>query len=277
MKIVSILNNSAVMAANPDGPVLVLIGKGIGFSRKPGQSIDPALAENIFEEQSSEGKGLKNRVEQIPAEYFDACVVIVRYLNRKLKTKLSERIYLTLADHIASAVERSRSSMDLPFAMLAETRILYPKEYECAQWAVEYLNALFDTDLKEEECGFLVLHIVNAQDPGAQNFQVRQILRLTRQLASIAESYLGEDFDYESMSWTRFLIHMKFLATRLIEGRQLESNPNVTLSFTPQFYEKTSPVIESIQKEVGEAFDVTLNPEEILFIRIHLGRLMGLS
>lgn len=276
-KIVSVLNNSAVMASRDDGEVMVLVGKGIGFSRRPGQNIDPETADTVFSRESGTGDEMKKLLEHIPADCFDACAVIFRYLNRKLKTKLSERIYLTLADHISSALERSAQQIQLLFAMLAETRVLYPKEYQCAQWAVEYLNATFDVELPEEECGFLVLHIVNAQDPEKQDFAVRTILRLTREMSLAVQNYLGDDFDYEGMNWTRFLVHMKFLATRLIRKVQLEPNPHTSLSFSSSLLEKTDSVVKRMQNIVRDGYDTELNELETAYIRIHLGRLMGVA
>ena len=96
MWITGILNNSALIAVDEKREETILIGKGISFQRKPGEEIDPSVADKQFTRNSAVSRDLLELFENVPEEYFEMTNVIVRYANKKLKGELDKSIYLTL-------------------------------------------------------------------------------------------------------------------------------------------------------------------------------------
>ena len=52
MEAIKVYNNNAVSAVRPDGREVVLVGNGIGFSKRPGDVIDERKIEKIYYIQS---------------------------------------------------------------------------------------------------------------------------------------------------------------------------------------------------------------------------------
>ena len=54
MKIIKVLNNSLVLAADSKDEEVIVMGKGIGFNGKPGMDIEEDKIEKIFEVKEKE-------------------------------------------------------------------------------------------------------------------------------------------------------------------------------------------------------------------------------
>lgn len=52
MEAVKVYNNNAVSAVQPDGREVVLVGSGVGFAKKPGDTIDERKIEKTYYIQS---------------------------------------------------------------------------------------------------------------------------------------------------------------------------------------------------------------------------------
>ena len=48
MKIDKVYNNNVVLAKGDDGEKFIVMGRGLGFQKKPGDEIDTALVEKMF-------------------------------------------------------------------------------------------------------------------------------------------------------------------------------------------------------------------------------------
>ena len=53
MKVIQSLNQNAVLVARDDGAELVALGKGVGFGKKKGDTIDPTAVTRVFSLASS--------------------------------------------------------------------------------------------------------------------------------------------------------------------------------------------------------------------------------
>ena len=60
---------------------------------------------------------------------------ILKYARGK-GLELKDQLLVSLIDHICFAIERYEQGIDLPYLMLAETRLLYPREFEAGRWAL---------------------------------------------------------------------------------------------------------------------------------------------
>ncbi len=62
MKIDKVYNNNVVLAKGDDGEEIIVMGRGLGFQKKPGDEIDTALVEKTFVMQDKDTTNELTRV-----------------------------------------------------------------------------------------------------------------------------------------------------------------------------------------------------------------------
>lgn len=71
LRIKKVINNNLLCVIDDRGNEMIVTGKGLGFKRKTGEHIDPALVEKTYRmEKRSEQRRLRELVEQIPIEHL---------------------------------------------------------------------------------------------------------------------------------------------------------------------------------------------------------------
>ena len=132
MRISKQLNNNIVIASDSQGREVVLMGKGIGFGRRPGMEPDMRLVEKQFFGLSSGThiQQLADLLDRIPLEHFSLGMQIVEHVQEKIQKPLNETLVLMISDHISFAIERQKKGLDLTNALLWEIKKFYPDEYQ---------------------------------------------------------------------------------------------------------------------------------------------------
>lgn len=156
MEAVKVYNNNAVSAVKPDGREVVLVGAGIGFSKRPGDVIDERKAEKIYYIQSEFQTKFLQLMKDASPEAVQAAEEILKYAREK-GLELKDQLLISLIDHICFAIERYEQGIDLPYLMLAETRLLYPKEFDAGKWALKRIELRCGVRLPDYEAGYIAL------------------------------------------------------------------------------------------------------------------------
>ena len=127
MRISKQLNNNIVIASDSQGREVVLMGKGIGFGRRPGMEPDMRLVEKQFFGLSSGThiQQLADLLDRIPLEHFSLGMQIVEHVQEKIQKPLNETLVLMISDHISFAIERQKKGLDLTNALLWEIKKFY--------------------------------------------------------------------------------------------------------------------------------------------------------
>lgn len=125
MKIKQVLNNNAVIASDKDKEVVVM-GRGLAFQMKPGQSIDDKKVEKTFVlKDTSIGDKLVELMRDIPEEHLDLSYQIIEIAKKNLPYKLDDYLYIALTDHLSFAISRHNNGVDLKNPLLWEIRKYY--------------------------------------------------------------------------------------------------------------------------------------------------------
>lgn len=277
MIVKSVLNNSALIAFNDKKEECVLIGKGIAFNKHAGDKVDDAKVEKIFSSHQSRTDELIELLEDVPEKVFEITNAIIRYANRKLKTELNSGIYVTLLDHVNSAIERFSEGIVLDFGMLDEVQMMYPKEYEIACWGLDYINATLDMDIPIDESGFIAIHIIANSSKGMDTGIAKKVLRITRDITKIIEEYYNVNLDTTGITYSRFITHAKYLALRYINHSQIEEQEDNIFTLNPNVVEKTKEVIGILNDRLNETYGQSLSEYEKMYLTIHICRLLKIS
>ena len=160
MRSIKIFNNNAVSAVMPDGREIIVLGKGIGFNKRPGDEIDDRLAEKIYYVQSEMQTKFLAMLQDVQPDVMAAAERICALAERN-GFAMSNQATISLVDHIGFAIERQKEGMTLPNLLLSETQLLYRREYELGCQALEIIRDCCGVTLPEDEAGYIALHIIS--------------------------------------------------------------------------------------------------------------------
>lgn len=225
MRIRKILNNNVAIAVNAQGKECVVAGKGVAYGRKTGDAVDQTLVQKVF---SPRGKGVAEKLshilEDIPLEHIKVCDEIINMAHKQLPGRLGDKIYLGLIDHVAFAIERHQDGVDLTSGLKWEMKRFYPEEFRVGMLALDVIEKRLNIRLPDDEAAFIAFHLVNAGSisPGDN---VEDSLTMISGILSIVREYFDIDFDEDSISYNRFLTHLKFFSMRVFSG---EAAPPIT-------------------------------------------------
>ena len=167
MRISKVLNSSVVLVQDDNGEESILLGKGIGYGRRPGQTIDRQPSDRVFIPLSNpDAQPMIELFSSIPPVYLELTQDIVADAEASLGVRLSPHIYLMLTDHLHFAVERQQLGITVTNRVLWELKHFYKREYDVGLRGLQRACQLLNVFLPEEEAGNIAFHIVNARMDG---------------------------------------------------------------------------------------------------------------
>lgn len=270
MLIRKIFNNNVVLAAAEDENELILMGRGIAFQKKIGDLIDESKVDKKF------FQGLSNKLyellKDIPQHHLDLADEIIQNAKSQLSTKLSDYIYLTLTDHLDFAITRIQQGQILRNPLLWEIRKIYPKEYKIGLQAVRMVKEKLGVALPDDEAGSIALHLVNAQNGSQQMDKTIEITKMVQDILQIVKFHFGIDLDEVSINYSRFVVHLRFFAQRLLENQNNPHENNDLFEVVKDKYPNVYGCVEIINGYVKKATDISLSKSEMLYLMLHIHR-----
>lgn len=192
-------------------------------------------------------------------------------LARTRLGKLQENLYIALTDHCNFAIERQKKGVPISNALLWETRRLYPKEYALGVEALDIIDARLGVRLPVDEAGFIALHLVNAQLNGEMP-EVARITRVMQEILNLVKYQLRLEYDEESLSYQRFVTHLKFFAQRML-NRTVVADDDMTLHVAvKENYPQAWQCAEKIGEYLTAQYQRGLTTEEIMYLSINIER-----
>ena len=141
MKIIKIVNNNIVTSLDEQNREIIVMGRGLGFGRKPGMPIEDEKVEKVFRLNSvGENQKLVDIIQDIPLEHIKAADQIIEYAKSMLGERLKETIYLSLIDHIDGAIDRYKNQIQFTNPLLWEIKQYYPSEFKVGVQSLSILR-----------------------------------------------------------------------------------------------------------------------------------------
>lgn len=180
MKIDKVYNNNVVLAKGDDGEEIIVMGRGLGFQKKPDDEIDTALVEKTFVMQDKDTTNELTRVylDLSPAE-TEVVLDIIKHGQEVLGTTFDTAFYIALADHLHYTLQRTRENITIQNPLSWEIRKFFPKEYQLGRDALKIIFEKLGVILPDDEVSPIALHFINAQkDSGLvkQSYQISKIV-----------------------------------------------------------------------------------------------------
>ncbi|SFH72142.1 BglG family transcription antiterminator LicT [Pisciglobus halotolerans] len=277
MRIEKVFNNNVVLAKANDQSEMIVMGKGIGFQKKVGDTFEEERIDKKFVIQEDDpAQRLKEIYQDIPVEESDAVFIIISLAEQKLQQTFDPNVYLTLADHIHYALQRKKEGIQLKNPLAWEVKKFYRREYELGKESLSVIKTHTHTQLDNDEAASIALHFVNAQKEGQLIEETIRVTRIVQDILNIVRLHFGITFDEESISYNRFLTHLQYFAQRVVLGELYQSSQDTFLleqikANYPGSYTCTSKIAIYIE----ESYHFNISPDEKVYLSIHIHRVVN--
>ena len=277
MRIKKIINNNVLCVVDEAGNELIVTGRGIGFQRHRGEIIDSASVERTYRMEEKTGqRKLQELVEKIPLEHLALTERLIDQIKSQIPQKLNESLLITLADHISFAILRKAQGVEFNNPLKGAIMCYYPTEYHLGQYCLKVIREELAVTLHEDEAAFIALHIVNAE-LNTNMSEMYDITKLIEGTISVVEYYYQKQFDRESLDFNRFVVHLRYFAQRLFEGKIMEDAQGERDEMFRQLIMKNCrehyKCAQCIADYIKNTYQKDLSDEELTYLTIHLKRI----
>ncbi|WP_220740554.1 BglG family transcription antiterminator LicT [Leuconostoc miyukkimchii] len=279
MNIKKIFNNNVLLADN-NGHEVVLIGKGLGFQKKSGQSIDESAVDKMYTPTEDRWLTLFDElINDISPQYFEVASQIIKKAEKTLNTKFNAYMLIALTDHIHFAIQRTKDKVVIRNELLWEIQHFYPTEYAVGKEALQLINQIFGVNLVDDEAGFIALKFVeNRASSQYQTDKGVQMTNLIGDILTIVQYQLQVHLDEESISYQRFMVHLRFFVEKMTSNKKnisVEETDDVLYAHIFKKY----PVAFNCTKKITQFIKSTLNKNvslnEQVYVTIHIQRIIN--
>ncbi|WP_338028553.1 glucose PTS transporter transcription antiterminator GlcT [Brevibacillus fulvus] len=271
-----VFNHNVVLVEEPvTKSEVVLLGKGIGFGRKPGEKIvtdDPRLEKRFRLENETNKRQYQTVIDRLDHSVIGIAEEIIALITREITPQINEHIHVALPDHIQFAIYRLRNGLEIVNPFLFEIQTLHAQEFALAKRAAEMIKQSFDIDVPESEIGFLALHIHSAVSYVPITKTV-QFTNLIGELVQMIEAKSQQPIQRNSVDYVRLITHLRFALDRIREGKPIVNPLLERIKLTlPEQYE----LAVQLASHIAERLETTLPDDEVGYLAMHLFRLVQL-
>lgn len=275
MRIKKVINNNILCVVDDRGSEMIVTGKGLGFKRKIGERVAPALFEKTYHmEDKAEQRKLRELCEQIPIEHLKLTQDLIEYIKGEITAPLNEALLITLADHISFAIKRKENGVEFTNPLQGAIMSYYPTEYHLGQHCLKVIQEETRANLNPSEAAFIAMHIVNAELNTSMSVMY-DMTKLIEGTLEVVEYYYQKKFDRESLDFNRFIVHLRYFAQRLFQAAPRQEDEydaefqEMIIRSCKQHYKCAQHIAEYIRN----AYQKEVSGEELIYLTIHLKRI----
>lgn len=276
MKIEKVFNNNVVQILGINNEEIIVMGKGLGFQKKPGDEVNQDLIEKRFILQNTDTDmvGELSRVYvDLDSEEIDLVLEIIHQGQEKLGQTFDISLYIALADHLHYTIQRTREGLTLQNPLAWEVRKFYPEEFQLGKDTIELVKEKMTLQLADDEAASIALHFINAQKDGGLLEKNRLISKIVSDILEIVRLHFGEVRDEESISYNRFITHVQYFAQRVANGLVQGKNDAFLYEQVKENYPHAFACTEKIKSYVESAYNFAMSRDEQVYLTIHIQRL----
>lgn len=277
MKIFKILNNNVAVVLDKKGQEKIVMGRGICFKKKSGDSISQDTIDKTFFLSTSE---MHNKfqilIQDVPIEHIAIGEEIISEAKIRLGKKLNDMVYISLIDHVHTSIVRFLEGVTVKNVLLWDIRRFYKEEFQIGLWALDYIEQKCKIRLPEDEAGFIALHLANAQMNQETIHNMSEIIQIMQEVVNIVKYFFKVEFNEDDVYYYRFITHLKFFAKRLVEHNTYdEENNDDLLDIIKIKYPNAYKCVEKITQFIDKKYNYHLSKEEQLYLTIHIERVIN--
>ncbi|WP_223068564.1 glucose PTS transporter transcription antiterminator GlcT [Paenibacillus caui] len=273
LQVAKVLNNNVIIAKHPEHSEVVVIGKGIGFNRKPREMIPLRSVEKLFIlKDATEQEQYKQLALQVDEKLIEVLNEIIMYIAQLSQTPLNEHIHIALTDHIAFAIKRAEQDIAIHNPFLFETKEIYPEEYELAEFAINTIRDKMGVELGQDETGFVALHIHSAMT-NQHITEVKAHSQLIADMVEMVEKQLEFTVSRNSLDYARLLTHLRFAIERIRRGEKVHE-PGKLEDLLKEEYPELYDLAWKLTKVMEKRLHKPVYQAEVSYLTMHLNRIV---
>lgn len=268
-RITKILNHNTVLALNQEDNLENLVmGKGVGFGRKPGERVDFAPDATVYQlSQKCDRGNPRDLVKRIDPLYLNIANAII--LDAKNTFGLVDTsILIPMADHIAFAAQRIQKNAPIGNPLTQDIKALFPDEFQVARRGGDLIAEQTGLRFSDDELGYIALHIHSALE-SMQVSQAMQTAAIIRTCVDLVRQTAGVTLDVNSLSYNHLMSHIKYMAARLLKGERLSMDVNHIMQVScPRAFDISEEICRQLERTLGHPVDEV----EIGYLAMHVQR-----
>ena len=273
MMVVKKINNNVAICRDGNQLELIAFGKGIGFPPTPYELTDLNKVDRTFYNISQKYIPLLN---DIPPDIIDFTARQLATVQDKLPYETNPNLVMTLADHIAFAMERVEKGIFLQMPSIYELEMNYPLEIKIGKRFVSAVARELKVKLPKGEVQGIAMHIINARtaplersDETIPEDQYEEILEQTTQ---IIEWEMGITVRRDTFNYARFATHVQYLLKRVFEKKHIDSSNLQMYHSMKEEYPEVSACVDKISNYLKNDWSAELTEEEKLYLILLVNR-----
>lgn len=274
MKIERVYNNNVVQVTDKQHEEIIM-GKGLGFQKKPGDDVDVNKIEKrfILQESDQDMIGELSRVYQdLTSQELNLVLTIIERGQEVLKQTFEISLYIALADHLQYAIQRTRDGISLQNPLAWEIRKFYPKEYELGQESLKLIESHIGLSMEASEAASIALHFINAQKDGSLIEASQQVSQIVINCLEIVRLHFGHLAAEDSVSYNRFVTHLQYFAQRVVSGSVQGNNDDFLYDQVKANYQEAFACTQKIKDYIEGYFAFQMSKDEQVYLTIHIQR-----
>ncbi|MNJ47290.1 Transcription antiterminator LicT [compost metagenome] len=171
-------------------------------------------------------------------------------------------------------MERQQKGLEIKNVLLWEVKQLYKEEFQIGLRTLEQIEQKLGIQLPEDEAAFIAIHLITAE----MNEEVSTTMNITKFMQSIiniVKYHYKTEFDEDSLSYFRFITHLKFFAQRVFNGKHYDNNYEALYKMIKEKHQEAAACTEKIKLFVEKEYDHQLTSEEMLYLTVHIERIVS--
>lgn len=274
MIIHKVLNNNVITVIDYNGKESVMMGTGIGFGKKSGNSISKEQVQKVFILENDTNKRFLKLLDDISPQYLELAEKIIKHAEEKLNIKLNESLYLTLTDHLSYAFERYNQNVELKNPLIWEMKRLYRKEFQIGLDSIGFVKEEFGIAFPEDEAASIAMHILSGK--GDSNIpEITKMVKMMEDILKIVKYHFRIQFDEESLHYQRFLTHLNFFIQRVISHNPIEEDKSGLYEIVSEKYPEYIGCVDTISEYINGKTGYIVTKNERLYLTLHLSRILN--
>lgn len=275
MIIKKIINNNYCVLSGKEERIVM--GRGIAFGKRVGDQIEEYEIEKEFQLSNDQNlRELQNLLIDVDPALTQLIHDHIYLIEKVMNKEVNDVLYISLLDHMSGAIQRYQEGFEIQNNLVHEIKQFYPQEFQLADSLIKTINQHFKTQLTDNEAGFVAMHVINGLSFMADDLGSDQLIKMIKEIVTIVEHHFEVNFDENSISYYRFVTHLKMFGHRVFQ------NSLIDLSFSNE------AIVEALKNKYKEAYQCSLKvknylikslysevaEEELIYLTIHIQRMI---
>lgn len=270
--------NSSVILGEEAGKEKILLGKGIGYGKKQGETILESDVDQVFiPVESAQAQQIVELLVSIPEEFLEITQKTIKHAEEVLDIEVNSSIYFTLMDHLNFAVERFKKGITITNRVYWEISSYYPKELEVSHYCLDLIEDYFGCRLPFEEAGNIAFHLINAQSGEENTGNALKSAKMIGSIVNLVRYSLGMNIDTESIHYSRFITHVKFFVERFFSDELMTQEDNMLYNQIATLYPQAMNGALKVRDYIEKVYGKSMANEEVAYLAVHINRLISYS